>query len=845
VAAISPARAAEPLRAEEAPGPVRSVTSSAVHKPNHLKSLLFSGDAEHRGGRPLQVEAVLQMRKTQGNRAVQRLLQRQPQTPNQGPASPAATQGCTTLPPAKDPRAIFDNLCLLSRELKEHPPGRLNDAFHNNPPLTAKDNGAVVQTLQQALLDTGEALPKFGADGNWGDETTKAVISFQSKNGIPPGGWEAGRRTLLALDRLLGGSGPTPPHPVPTCPGSTRDFPADPSTILGLQEGDGVVENGNITPEELAQRPRVHRLQVLLNQNLPGANIEENCSFDEATEVKLLQFQDAMANVTTAARTDLTRLDTLVGSPATGGPGMTRGKVDLPTANALLGKTPPPVPPRPAYLPRDPDEKTKSFLASPTVTFSRTSQELLTQGFAVSSKNLMDVPGSAAWQEAMSFMAGDPNAKVSVTGFTDCAGNDVENFTLQQQRAEAVKQAMPALVQSRVIASGPAGVTEFLAGNSTAAERALNRAVRVRFLSSPPASEGPFDRLVNGAHSLDEYLFLVRALEQRLGLTAPVDTAKALSVIRQIYFGTASWTLASGRIPQFSRIITSTPWSPGDDPTPKLTLPLMQALRNSQVVEGTDVGHVFTGLDAMMNPQQVRLGGISTGLINEEVASWSRDVGSAAARWAVDMFFGRALSGKPVGTQDDYFNSFAGADDLRGDIDAYAMRVGFSPGSPPSSLVMSAVRLSGPLSEALLQYYRVARSGLAQAHGQRFKTFLESYGGIVNGGSLSNSFGGPGHAFAEGRAVCRCVCGYKASSRISGKIRRSQRATRRPALVERACGGRECSHDYQVGRISEERPLIQRAIDTHNSLTTATPRHGTAWLKKSRRNGKRGSAKAL
>jgi len=230
-------------------------------------------------------------------------------------------------------------------------------------------------------------------------------------------------------------------------------------------------------------------------------------------------------------------------------------------------------------------------------------------------------------------------------------------------------------------------------------------------------------------------------MEQKLGLTAPADTAKALSVIRQIYYGSASWTLVSGRTGLWDRIITNRPWSPGDDPTPQLTPPLMQALRNSQTVEGTDLGHVFTGLDAMMNPQPISFHGIATSLNNEEVASWSGDVGSAAAEWAVDMSWGRTVpkvKGKPVGTPDDYFKGFAGDSDLLGDIDAYAMRAGFSPGTSPSALAMSQVKLQGPLSEALLQYYRVSRSDQGQAHNQRFKTFVESFGGVVSGHSLTN-----------------------------------------------------------------------------------------------------------
>jgi hypothetical protein len=62
----------------------------------------------------------------------------------------------------------------------------------------------------------------------------------------------------------------------------------------------------------------------------------------------------------------------------------------------------------------------------------------------------------------------------------------------------------------------------------------------------------------------------------------------------------------------------------------------------------------------------------------------------------VDMFCGH--------TRGDYFSGYAG------DIDAYAMRAVYSSGSSPSAPAMSAVKLRGPFTDALLQYSFVARS---------------------------------------------------------------------------------------------------------------------------------------
>lgn len=46
------------------------------------------------------------------------------------------------------------------------------------------DKGNAVKEIQEALLKAGEVLPKYGADGDFGNETLAAVKSFQEKNGL-------------------------------------------------------------------------------------------------------------------------------------------------------------------------------------------------------------------------------------------------------------------------------------------------------------------------------------------------------------------------------------------------------------------------------------------------------------------------------------------------------------------------------------------------------------------------------------------------------------------------------------------------------------------------------------
>lgn len=87
-----------------------------------------------------------------------------------------------------------------------------NPQFKNNLPLEkANDNemlittghkGLYVAEIQEGLMDLGFQLPKFGADGDFGNETRNAVIDFQSKNQLEVDGI-VGPQTISALDNSL------------------------------------------------------------------------------------------------------------------------------------------------------------------------------------------------------------------------------------------------------------------------------------------------------------------------------------------------------------------------------------------------------------------------------------------------------------------------------------------------------------------------------------------------------------------------------------------------------------------------------------------------------------------
>jgi hypothetical protein len=65
-------------------------------------------------------------------------------------------------------------------------------------PLKKGMKGERVRSLQEMLLAAGMLLPRFGADGDYGNETVAAVITFQQVRGLDDSG-EVGEATWLAL----------------------------------------------------------------------------------------------------------------------------------------------------------------------------------------------------------------------------------------------------------------------------------------------------------------------------------------------------------------------------------------------------------------------------------------------------------------------------------------------------------------------------------------------------------------------------------------------------------------------------------------------------------------------
>jgi len=122
---------------------------------------------------------------------------------------------------------------------------RLQRAARNSPPLRLNDVDDAVARMQRAFLDLGfpmtETTKKTGApDGHYGAETAAAVRRFQEENGVsPPGGHEAGKKTLTKLDEVF----------------QKRDAPIEPTapmiTGVGVRSTTPAIE----TPDKKVTQP--------------------------------------------------------------------------------------------------------------------------------------------------------------------------------------------------------------------------------------------------------------------------------------------------------------------------------------------------------------------------------------------------------------------------------------------------------------------------------------------------------------------------------------------------------------------------------------------------------------
>jgi N-acetylmuramoyl-L-alanine amidase len=70
-------------------------------------------------------------------------------------------------------------------------------------PIGKGDEGSFVKEIQEDIIRAGFPLPRYGADGDFGDETQRAVMRFQKKYRLPVDGL-VGPQTLDKLKEVVG-----------------------------------------------------------------------------------------------------------------------------------------------------------------------------------------------------------------------------------------------------------------------------------------------------------------------------------------------------------------------------------------------------------------------------------------------------------------------------------------------------------------------------------------------------------------------------------------------------------------------------------------------------------------
>ena len=112
--------------------------------------------------------------------------------------------------------------------------------------------GADVTALQEALLKLGYSLPKYGADSDYGTETTTAVTAFQKAEGLTADGSYGDKTHAALMDALAdldSGTDDTPAQDTPAADKPVEEAPVPATGKVQIVTTGGTVNirNGNGT----------------------------------------------------------------------------------------------------------------------------------------------------------------------------------------------------------------------------------------------------------------------------------------------------------------------------------------------------------------------------------------------------------------------------------------------------------------------------------------------------------------------------------------------------------------------------------------------------------------------
>ena len=122
---------------------------------------------------------------------------------------------------------------------------KLEAAFDNETLIRIGANGSHVHAIQQAVVDAGHPLPKFGVDGSFGSETHASVRSYQKKKILTVDGI-VGPETMGDLDQFFTDSPPNTKIPPIT----------NICSILESDENTKTDENGLVAVSSLTEEQK-------------------------------------------------------------------------------------------------------------------------------------------------------------------------------------------------------------------------------------------------------------------------------------------------------------------------------------------------------------------------------------------------------------------------------------------------------------------------------------------------------------------------------------------------------------------------------------------------------------
>jgi len=103
--------------------------------------------------------------------------------------------------------------------------------------------------------------------------------------------------------------------------------------------------------------------------------------------------------------------------------------------------------------------------------------------FAVGSSRVSALSRNPTWTAFVAVITSE-NSRWEILGFTDCQGDGERNAALRRERAEAVRNLLPAAAQAKIDRAIGAPLSDCVGTNGTELERSLNRSVVFRRTST-------------------------------------------------------------------------------------------------------------------------------------------------------------------------------------------------------------------------------------------------------------------------------------------------------------------------------------------------------------------------